>query len=149
MINLTNIFDMFDNPNKSDNESDETSLLIDFSDHPLYWINGFTKIINNHVFFNQYIIKTFKNIPLESDVNITELEQVGMTLIYNKAWNYIKNMNLSNPLHIECLKTKNSEELIMSLKSAIVFFEELEEYEKCELLKNIEIKLKDFNLNLA
>ena len=60
MINLTNIFDMFDNPNKSDNEPDETSLLIDFSDHPLYWINGFTKIINNHVFLTNILLKLLK-----------------------------------------------------------------------------------------
>ena len=42
-MNLDRIFNSFDNENY--NSDDESSLLVDFSEHPLYWIGGFNKII--------------------------------------------------------------------------------------------------------
>jgi hypothetical protein len=53
-MNINNIFNSF---SSSDDEFDDTSLLIDFSDHPLFWIGGFNKLIGNHLFFKQHTIK--------------------------------------------------------------------------------------------
>jgi len=50
MINLNKIFDAFDKSNVS-KDTDDLSLLVDFSEHPLYWIGYFNKVINNYVFF--------------------------------------------------------------------------------------------------
>ena len=55
MINLDKVFEEFNKNNKSEN--DETSLLIDFSDHPLFWISGFNKVMDNHLFFKRIFIK--------------------------------------------------------------------------------------------
>ena len=131
---------MFDDGDSKD--TDEVSLLVDFSDHPLYWISGFNKIINNYVFFTQYIAKNFNNISPE--LNQEEIDTIGVTLLFNRSWEYIKRLNLDNPFHIDCLKIKSTESLNDSLEAAILFFEKIEEYEKCAFLKNIQDKVKDF-----
>jgi hypothetical protein len=138
-MNLNKIFDLFD---KEYSANDDTSLLVDFSEHPLFWISGFNKLINNHLFFKQYTVKTFKNIS--PDINIDELEKAGEELMFRKAWDYIKYVDVNKTFHVECLKLKADEQFIDNLKTSILFFEALEEYEKCALLKNIEGKVKEF-----
>ena len=140
-MNLDNIFNLF-NDNDENQYNDDTSLLIDFSDHPLYWIGGFSKLISNQLFFKKFTVKTFQNIS--PDLNIDEFEKAGEELMFRKAWDYIKPFDISKPLHIDCLKIKTSNELIENLQAAILFFEAFEEYEKCALLKNIEDKAKEF-----
>jgi len=138
-MDLNRIFDLFD---KEYSANDESSLLVDFSEHPLFWISGFNKLINNHLFFKQYTVKTFKNIS--PDINIEELEKAGEELMFRKAWDYIKSINLDKTFHVECLKLKTDEQFIENLQIAISFFEAFEEYEKCALLKHIESKIKEF-----
>ena len=141
MMNLDNIFNLF-NDNDDNQFIDDTSMLIDFSDHPLYWIGGFNKLISNQLFFKKFTVKTFQNIS--PDLNIDELEKAGEELMFRKAWEYIKSFDLSKPLHIDSLKMKASKELVENLQAAILFFESFEEYEKCALLKGIENKIKEF-----
>ena len=90
MINLNKIFDAFDKSNVS-KDTDDLSLLVDFSEHPLYWIGYFNKVINNYVFFTQYMTKNIKKTSL--DVDIENIKKLSEVIIYNKAWNYIKNIN--------------------------------------------------------
>ena len=139
-MNLDNIFNLFND--ETGQYNDDTSLLIDFSDHPLFWISGFNKIIDNHLFFQKYTVKTFKDIA--PDINIDELEKAGEELMFRKAWDYIKPFNVEKPFHLECLKSKANKSFIDNLQAAIIFFEALEEYEKCALLKKIEDKVKEF-----
>jgi hypothetical protein len=139
-MNLKNIFDAFNSENFQND--DETSLLMDFSEHPLFWISGFNKIIDNHLFFKQYTVKTFKSIS--PDVNIDELEKAGEELMFRKAWEYIKSIDLNKNLHIDCIKTKASRDFIYNLQISIQFFEALEEYEKCAHMKDIQNKIEEF-----
>lgn len=138
-MDLNKIFDSFDQSDKDD----ENNLLIDFSDHPLFWIGGFNKLISNHLFFKKYTVKMFENIS--PDINIEELEKAGEHLMFGRAWDYIKNLNIHNLFHMDCLKTKSDIDLYNSLEITIRHFEELEEYEKCMLLKEIQDKVKEFS----
>lgn len=138
-MDINHIFDLFKNDSQN---YDENSLLIDFSEHPMFWISGFNKLLDNHLFFKKYTIKTYKNI--NPNINIEELEKAGEALMFRKAWDYIKNINLEKPFHIDCLKSKADETFIEHLQLSIDFFENLEEYEKCALLKNIENKIREF-----
>jgi hypothetical protein len=144
-MDINNIFNLFNN--SQDDEYDDTSLLIDFSDHPLFWIGGFNKLIGNHLFFKEHTIKIFKHISPE--LNIEEVEKAGEHLMFEKAWEYIKNINLENQFHIECIRDKSSEEFLKNIDFALRFFEELEEYERCALLKGIENKIKEFKFKLG
>jgi hypothetical protein len=61
----------------------------------------------------------------------------------------IKNVKLDNPFHVECIGKKASVEFLSNLNIAMAFYEPLEEYEKCALLKNIENKIKEFKFELG
>lgn len=61
-MDINNIFNLFNN--SQDDEFDDTSLLIDFSDHPLFWIGGFNKLIGNHIFSNNTQLKFLNIFPL-------------------------------------------------------------------------------------
>lgn len=140
-MDFNKIFDVFDQ-NDDQKETDDVSLLVDFSEHPLYWIGGFNKLIANHLFFKKYTAKMFKNMSPDGDIET--LERAGEYLMFNRAWEYIKDLNVYNSFHMECLKTKSDDVLYNSLEAAIRFFEDLEEYEKCALLKEIQDKVKEF-----
>lgn len=137
-MNINKIFESFEHKL----EDDENSLLMDFSGHPLFWISGFNKVLDNAEFFKKYTIQMFQD--LASDLDLDEVEKAGEDLMYNKAWEYIKDLDLNKPFHLECLKTKASEKFINNLNKAITHFEMLEEYEKCILLKNTELRIKEF-----
>jgi len=140
-MNINNIFNLF-NDQSDQLQDDETSLLIDFSEHPFYWIGGFNKIIANHSYFQKYATEVVKGTSLEK--NEEEINIAGDRLMFEKAWGYICNINLTNQFHIECLGKKSSFEFIKNLKLSIQHFEQSEEYEKCALLKDIESKIKYF-----
>jgi hypothetical protein len=61
MLDINNILNIFDSTDNS--KDDEVSSLIDFSEHPLFWIGGYNKIVNNYTFFFSIfylkILKTF------------------------------------------------------------------------------------------
>lgn len=138
-MDINRIFDLFN----KEHQDDEASLLVDFSEHPLFWISGFIKVISNHLFFKEFTAKMLKEVSEEIDVN--ELEATSETIMFEQAWNYIKSFKIDNSFHLECLKTKVSKDLENNLIYAIQYFENLEEYEKCALLKGIEIKVKEFS----
>jgi len=144
MIDLNDIFNTFNNleDSNSDKETDELSLLIDFSDHPLFWIGGFVKTINNHIFFKQFAIKNFNKIAPELD--LVEVEKAGESIMFIKGWNYIKSININNHFHMDCIKVKASQSLMNALNESIIYFESLEDYDKCAFLDNIRVKVKDF-----
>lgn len=139
-MDISRIFDLFNN-NESD-QNDDVSLLIDFSDHPLYFIGGFNKVISNHLFFAGYTIKNFQKIS--PDIDIKELEKAGEELMFRKAWGYIKNLDLNKSFHLDSLKVKADKHMVHNLQISISFFEDLEEYEKCAFLKKIEDKIEEF-----
>jgi hypothetical protein len=45
---------------------------------------------------------------------------------------------------VECIKLKADEQFMDNLQTSVLFFEALEEYEKCALLKGIQDKVKEF-----
>lgn len=139
-MDISRIFDLFNN--NENNQNDDVSLLIDFSDHPLYFIGGFNKVISNHLFFAEYTIKNFQKIS--PDIDIKELEKAGEELMFRKAWGYIKNLDLNKSFHLDSLKVKADKHMVHNLQISISFFEDLEEYEKCAFLKKIEDKIEEF-----
>ena len=141
-MDFEKIFGSFDDVNEPEKDSDDVSLLVDFSDHPLYWIGGFTKLISNQLFFEKYTVITFNKIA--PDIDIEKLEESSKFMIYDRAWDYIKKIKLDNPLHVDCIKTKANESFLRALESAIKYFENLEEYEKCALLHGIKLKVKEY-----
>lgn len=135
-MDINKIFNLFDEGNFSKDATDDVSLLIDFSEHPLYWIGGFGKLVNNYIYFSQHLIE-------KPNIDKDKLE-ISDILLYNKAWEYIRKLNVNNLIHLDCLKVKSNESLYNALEATLKFFEKYEEYEKCAFLKQIQEKVKDF-----
>jgi len=140
-INMDNIFGLFTS-NENLDEGDGIAF-IDFKNTPVYWVGMYKKLILNHVNFNKKIIKFFKEANEELDIN--EIKEAGEFVVYNRAWNYIKAIDMDNKDHIDAIEKYCDEYLDTSLKLGISFFEQLEEYEKCALLKHIFDKSQEFS----
>lgn len=138
-MDLNNIFNLFnDDIEETDSPEDSVSVLIDFSSHPFYWINGFNKIISNSEYFEKLIIKNFK-ISNPEDIQILKNK-----IMFEKAWDYIKNINIDNQFHIDCLYKKSSYLLMNNLNVTLDYFEKLEKYENCYIINQIKIKIEEF-----
>ena len=75
-------------------------------------------------------------------------------LIFSALWSaiissvnsvYIKNIDINHKDHISAIEKYCDEYLDISLKLGISFFEQLEEYEKCALLKQVLDKSQEFS----
>ena len=140
MFNISKIFNLFDEDNNFQDQNTES--FIDYKTHPFYWISGFNKVIQHNYFFKKYMEKTF---PLIENISKDNIDEVGDSMTHNRAWNYIINLDIKNEFHLECLKLKSDKKFIDNLDQSILFFENIEEYEKCYHLQQIKEKV---NLSL-
>ena len=134
MVNLDNIFSLFGSNDDLDGR-DDTTTLIDFKNTPVYWVGMYKKLILNHINFNKKIIKFFKKSNEELDIE--DIKEAGEFVTYNRAWSYIKKIDINNKEHTKAINTYSDEYLDTSLKLGINFFIETEEYEKCAHLQKI------------
>lgn len=130
------VFGLFEDPN--DQSESKVKEIIDFSEHPYVFMGMFTRIILRGDILNDQVIKFFSEI--NRDLDKDRLQDVNSNLIYNRAYSYIKQLDLSNSFHIETLLDKADTNFIAACNMSIEHFTELEEYEKCALIK----KIKDF-----
>ena len=103
-------------------------------------VGMFVKIITNHQVFHKKLEAFFKQEVQDYDVNITE--QVSRSTVYNRSWFHINQLDITDSLYEDILYKFNYDQLYHSLTSAIQYFEELEEYEKCAFLHKIQIILE-------
>ena len=134
MVNMDNIFDLFGSNDNLDGTENGTTL-IDFKNTPTYWIGMYKKFIFNHINFNLKMIKLFKK--SNSDLDVSDMKDAGEFVTYNRAWSYIKKIDISKKEHLKSVKIYADEYLDVTLKLSINFFIETEEYEKCAHLQKI------------
>lgn len=120
----------------SDANQDMSYLLEDYKQHPMFWVGMFKKLIYNHKVFNAKILKSFKDLDGELDIN--DVENAGEFIMYNRAWYWINKINIKESLHQNALTHYADEILLTYTKVVILYFQELEEYEKCAHLKKIQ-----------
>ena len=128
MIPKDNIFSLFQN-------EDTIEVYENFMDNPYVKIGMFNKIIRNNTIFN---IK-FKKFLDSADLNYDKdyIDSSSRFITFNRAFFYIKDIDVENSQHIDALRCHDFEGLILNLNSSISFFEEKEEYEKCSHLFKI------------
>jgi len=134
MINLDNIFHLF-GPDDNFDGVDNGTVYMDFKDTPTYWVGMYKKLILNHINFNKKIVKFFQK--SNKDLDLNDVKEAGEFVTYNRAWSYIKKIDISNKDHIKGIKTYSDEYLDTSLKLGISFFIETEQYERCAHLQKI------------
>ena len=134
MINLDNIFHLF-GPDDNFDGVDNGTVYMDFKDTPTYWVGMYKKLILNHINFNKKIIKFFQK--SDKTLDIDDVKEAGEFVTYNRAWSYIKKIDMSNKEHIKGIKVYADEYLDTALKLGISFFIETEQYERCAHLQKI------------
>ena len=134
MVNLDHIFHLFSSNDDLQGVANDKTF-IDFKNTPTYWVGMYKKLILNHINFNKKIIKFFKKSSKELDLG--DVKEAGESITYNRAWNYIKKIDINKKEHLEGIDNYADEYLDTSLKLGISFFIETEEYEKCAHLQKI------------
>jgi hypothetical protein len=128
MIPKDNIFSLFQN-------EDTIEVYENFMDNPYVKVGMFNKIIRNNTIFN---IK-FKKFLDSADLNYDKdyIDSSSRFITFNRAFFYIKDIDVENIQHIDALKCYDFVDLILNINTSISFFEEKEEYEKCSHLFKI------------
>jgi len=141
MPNLDKIFDLFSANEELDGVN--STIQIDFSQTPIYWIGMYKKLVLNHINFNKKVLQFFKQSNQELDIE--DMKDAGEFVVYNRAWHYIQNVDIDNKEHIIALEKYSDEYLDTALKLGISFFEQHEQYERCALLKKILDKVEEIS----
>ena len=140
-VNVDKIFGLFGNEDEtpksnSDVNQDMSYLLEDYKQHPMFGVGMFKKLISNHQTFSDKILNSFKDLDGELDMN--DVENAGEFIVYNRAWYWINKIDIKESLHQNALTHYADEILLTYTKVVILYFQELEEYEKCAHLKKIQ-----------
>ena len=96
----------------------------------------FRKLILNYLNYTTQVIGLFDK--ADPTLDIKDIKRVGEFMLYERAYVYIKDIDLQDKKHINALfrEAKNSKiDFESALNKSIDHFENLEEYEKCAVLK--------------
>ena len=125
-MDIKKIFKQFDPETQLENSIDAL-----WVDTPRYKLEMAQKLIKNHNTFLQKTIDYFKH--NDPKFNTDDLVENGNFVVFNRAFQYLKQLDLQNKDHkliVRLHGTKCLTELYMALR----FFEEEEEYEKCAVI---------------
>lgn len=142
MIDVNDIFNLF--PNSGSKKEEVIEEVVDITSSPKYWLGMHKKLVLNHINFKKKALKFFKESNHELDIE--DVKKAGEYVAYNKAWYYIKKINLSDKNHILDIIEYGDDLLETSLELAIQYFQDIEEYEKCAHLLKILKKSQEFHL---
>lgn len=139
MIDKDKIFELFGSP--INEEEDFINIASTMLDEPFNKIGMFTKLIINHIIFHQKLSK-FLSKESNMAIDLEDTKKASAFAIFNRAWFYIKKIDLKNKSDLEAVVQFKKEPFLSTLNEAIEYFEEVEEYEKCAKLLEIK-KLKE------
>ena len=138
MIDKNRLFGLFGDEKKAQHI---TNLPGNELDVPFTQLGMFTKLIINHKVFHQKLEKFLK--AESPNYNIEDTKAASEFTVFNRAYHYIKKIDLTDSIHLEAIMDFKPEQLIESLDQAILYFEGEEEYEKCAFLMKIKTFKKD------
>jgi len=132
------IFGLFNNeePESLKDKAEAIDVLLNYKDHPMFWVGMFKKLIHNHKVFNTKVMDFFTRLENE-ELDLYDVEIAGEFVVYSRAWFYISKIDISDRTCQESLVHYMDEYLETYLKFSISYWEETEEYEKCSHLKSI------------
>jgi hypothetical protein len=131
-MNINKIFSLF----KSPEEPEETISQIDLSESPIIWIGMFKKLITNYEVFAKQLIKFLGD--ANQDLDVIEVERASSYMVYDKAYNNLSKLDPTNQTHLDCIKLYSDDTFKKTLDAALIYFESIEEYERCIFLKQIQ-----------
>ena len=135
MINKDKIFQLFVDGKEIKDQKTKDEIK-DFMNGPFAKIGMFVKLIQNHHIFHQKLEKFLKK--EQPDYNVESTKEASEFTVYNRAYNYIKKIDLDDHDHVHAIINFDPQVFFSALDGAIKFFESYEEYEKCAHLFNIQ-----------
>ncbi len=141
MIDKNKLFHLFDDTPDQETVSEVRTSLNDFIKSPFAKIGMFTKLILNHFVFHQKLQKFLEK--EEPTYNVESTREAADYTIFNRSWNYIKQIDVDDPDHIEAMLNFNPKIFNKALQNALWYFEAQEEYEKCAHLHKIQKLVKE------
>ena len=135
MIDKDKIFQLFVDGKEITDEKTKSEIQ-DFMNGPFAKIGMFVKLIQNHEVFHQKLEKFLKK--EQPNYNVESTKEASEFTVYNRAWNYIKQINLDDHDDVNAIINFDPNIFSKSLGSAVRYFESLEEYEKCAHIHNIQ-----------
>lgn len=134
MLDPNRIFGLFDALEGSSAIGEDNEVYIDIKDTAEYKIGMFTRIIMDHLNFNERVVEFFSKI--DNKLEKEDVANAGEFVVYNRGWYYAKDIDPANKRHWYALEKMGNLKSLTALKLSINYFEEREEYEKCaHLLK--------------
>ena len=140
MIDKNRIFQLFDD-NGNEIRIANAKDINDFLSGPYAKIGMFTKLIQNHKVFHLKLEKFLKK--EQPNYNVEGTKEASEFTVFNRAWTYIKNIDIDNEDHLQARINMEKKVFYTSLQSAIEYFQIEEEYEKCAHLFNIQKLVKE------
>jgi hypothetical protein len=136
-MDIDKIFNMFEPEVKP---APEGIVLVDFKDHPYYWVGMFKKIMLNYDLFSKKFVSLFREDGSQVDMN--DIEKAGEHFVYERVWEYISKLNITIPLHVNILIQYKDPVLVKNLNKTLIHFQDSEEYEKCGFILKLIEELK-------
>ena len=132
------IFGLFsgEEPESLREKAKMVDVLLNYKEHPMYWVGMFKKLIHNHKIFNNKVMDFYTKLE-DEELDLYDVEIAGEFVVYSRAWFYISKIDISDRTCQESLVHYMDEYLETYLKFSISYWEETEEYEKCSHLKSI------------
>lgn len=140
-MDLNKIFKLFGSSDKEE-EHKEVVTQVDLSESPMMWIGMFKRMIINYETFAKQLIQFFKS--SEPSLDMEEVERASSYMVYDKAYNHLAKLDLTNTTHLDSLQLLSDETFEFTLNKALLYFEGIEEYEKCLFLKQIQDRVNSF-----
>jgi hypothetical protein len=141
-VNKDKIFSLFDDSSEAQEKvKEQKKSLAVFNNSPYHKLGMFTKLIVNHFIFHAKLEKFLKK--EEPTYNVESTREASEFVVFNRAFNYL---NQINPLDKEvtfAVLDFDNKILTKTLESALIYFEELEEYEKCAHIHKFQKILKE------
>lgn len=137
-MDIDNVFGLFGfGKGKGQNRKPEIDYFEDFKDTPQFKVGMFKKMIWNGRSFKDQVLNFLKKadefIELEGDIG-----EAGDYMMYTRSYFWIQECDLKKDEWTDALNHYLDDEFITCIKLCIKYFEEVEEYEKCAFLKNIQ-----------
>jgi len=103
MIDKDRIFELFGGK-KGDEPKDIEELITadtDFLKSPMAKLGMFTKMVHNHEVFHKKLKKFFQQ--EKASFNAKETKEASSFAVFNRAYSYIKHLDMENSEHIEAV----------------------------------------------
>jgi len=145
-VNKDKIFELFEGENEISPQELSSTTLDEMMKHPYAKIGMFTKLIINHFVFHQKLQKFFEKEGAQFDIEKTK--EASEFTVYNRAWSYIKQVNVEDEYHIKAIEEFEPITFNKALQNSIWYFEDREEYEKCAHILKIKKIVNTFKDSL-